>query len=161
MWINNGTDRDKIIWRTQMIQELILDIKLKKHLRSKNIIIINPQDTTKTIQQIKQLTTTSVHIYDITYNQGYKANDIIKVSDHINKTGHNPLIGQQNKLKEPFIDISELYNSNKGITTHCLGEYFNKHKDEYKYPSKYLCHISIIAKAFGKDNIKAFLINLL
>ena len=144
-----------------MIQELILDIKLKKHLSAKNIIIVNPQNTTKTIQQIKKLTNNPIHIYDTTENHNHKANNIIKVSDHINKTGHNPLIGNQNKLPEPFIDISNLYSSINGITTHCLGKHFNQYKQKHKYPSKYLCHVSIIAKALGKENINAFLINRL
>ena len=83
------------------------------------------------------------------------------MSDHINKTGHNPLIGNQKNLEKPFIDISNLYNTKHGITTHCLGERYNKYKEEYKYPSKYLCYISIIARALGKKNINAFLINTL
>ena len=128
-----------------MIQELVLDTKLKKHFpSSKNIIIVNPQNTTKTIQQIKKLTNNPIHIYDTTENHNYKANNIIKVSDHINKTGHNPLIGNQKKLPEPFIDISNLYSSTNGIITHCLGKHFNQYKQKHEYPSKYLCYISML-----------------
>lgn len=82
-------------------------------------------------------------------------------SNHINKTGHNPLIGEQNKTKEPFIDISNLYSSTDGVITCCLGKHFDDYKNKYKYPSQYLCYISIIAKALGKDDIRGFLINTL
>ena len=147
-----------------MNQTLVTDTAIKENpilSNINNIIIINPLDTILTIKQINQLPNEPIHIYDQTFNPKHQANEIITVSDHINKTGHNPLIGKQNKIKKPFIDISNLYDSKEGITTHCLGKHFNKHKEHYEYPSKYLCYISIIAKALGKKNISAFLINIL
>lgn len=144
-----------------MITTIITEESLAKHVPSKNIIIINNEDTTKTIRQIKKIITTPIHIYDVTENREYKKNEIIPVSNHINKTGHNPLIGYQKILPEPFIDISQLYHSSNGVTTFSLGEYFKTHKEKYKYPSKYLCYISIIARALGKNNIHAFLVNQL
>ena len=147
-----------------MTQTLIADITIKKNPSLKNInniTVLNPLDSTLMINQIKQLQDGPIHIYDYTFNPKHKANETIIISDHINKTGHNPLIGNQNKTTKPFIDISNLYNTKHGVTTCCLGEYFNNYKEHYEYPSKYLCHISIIAKALGKKNINAFLINIL
>lgn len=164
MWINVCPHRDGVVWSTRMIHALaIFPIKNAQlsHTTTKNIIEVNPQDTEQTIQQIKQLTSGAIQIYDSTYNLKHKNNERIAVSDHINKTGHNPLIGNQDKILKPFIDISNLYNSKKGITTHCLGKHFNKNKEQFNYPSTYLCYISIIAKALGRKNIKGFLINTL
>jgi len=144
-----------------MTQTIIINPRLKEHPVLLNAITINVLDTKKTIQQIKKLAGDPINIYDITHNRKHKNNDIIKVSDHINKTGHNPLIGYQNQLAKPFIDISNLYKTKNGITTHCLGKHFNHHKNDYEYPSTHLCYLSIIAKALGKENIKAFLVNTL
>ena len=144
-----------------MITTLITEETLAKHLPSKNIIIINKEDTTKAIRQIEKIINTSIHIYDVTQNREHEKNEIITVSNHINKTGHNPLIGYQKMLSEPFIDISQLYHSTNGVTTCSLGQYFNTHKENYKYPSKHLCYISIIARALGKNNTHAFLVNQL
>ena len=147
-----------------MIQTLIADSRIKKNPalnKTHNTIVINPLDTSQTIKLINKLSKGPIHIYDITHNSKHKANDIIKVSDHINKTGHNPLIGKQNRTEQPFIDISNLYNSTEGVTTDCLGKYFNDYKKQHEYPSQYLCYISIIAKALGRKNINAFLVNTL
>ena len=147
-----------------MIQTLIADRRIKEHPalnKIHNIIVIDPLDTRQAINKINKLSKEPIHIYDTTKNNKHKANDIIKVSNHINKTGHNPLIGEQKQTKEPFIDISNLYSSTDGVTTCCLGKHFDKYKYKYKYPSQYLRYISIIAKALGKDNIHGFLINTL
>tara|TARA_B100001750_G_scaffold242229_1_gene255267 strand:+ start:1084 stop:1518 length:435 start_codon:yes stop_codon:yes gene_type:complete len=144
-----------------MITTLIIEKTLSQHLPSKNIIIINKEDTTNTIRQIKKINDMPIHIYDVTHTQKHENNEIITVSNHINKTGHNPLIGYQKMLPEPFIDLSQLYYSTNGVITHSLGKHFKTHKEKYKYPSKYLCYISIIARALGKNNIHAFLVNQL
>ena len=147
-----------------MIQTLIVDRRIKEHpalKKTHNIIAIDPLNTSQAINKINKLSKGPIHIYDITQNSEHKANDVIKVSNHINKTGHNPLIGEQKQTKEPFIDISNLYSSTDGVTTCCLGKHFDNYKNQYKYPSQYLCYISIISKALGKDNIRGFLINIL
>ena len=144
-----------------MITTLITEEALKQHLPPNNIILINTKDITKAIEQIKTIINTPIHIYDITNNAQHNQNEIIEVSNHINKTGHNPLIGHQKRFSEPFVDISQLYNSTSGITTHCLGKYFKTHKERHQYPSKYLCYIAIITRALGKKNIEAFLVNQL
>ena len=78
---------------------------------------------------------------------------IIKVSDHINKTGINAVI---NNLDIKFKDISNLYVEKKGITTTCCGKSLNvKHKN----PSHYLCVFSVFLFYMGFKNIKGFIIN--
>ena len=39
--------------------------------------------------------------------------------------------------------------------------HFEQHKKEHTYPSTYLCYVTIIAKALGKENICGYLINTL
>ena len=96
--------------------------------KNEKIITINFKNLTTTIDQIRSIDNTSIEIYDYTFNPNLKLNETIPVSDHINQTGNNPLIGHQAEIKKPFIDISNLYNSKDGVTTHCLGKYYNKHK---------------------------------
>lgn len=126
---------------------------------TQNIISVNPNNHNQMIKKLNNIIADAIEIYDYTYNLKHIHNEIIPVSDHINRTGDNPLIGNQNQISKPFIDISKLYSSSKGVTTDCLGKYFNKHKKKYKYPSKYLCYASIVATALNNKKIKAFLIN--
>ena len=161
MWSNNYSSWHKAVWKKRMIQTIIINPKLREHPTLNGSTIIDTLNTPKTIQQINKLLDGPLHIYDITSNPKHKTNETIKVLDHINKTGHNPLIGHQNELTKQFIDISNLYNTTSGVITHCLGKHFNQHKEKHEYPSTYLCHVSIIAQALGKNDINAFLINLL
>ena len=60
-----------------------------------------------------------------TYNKDFPNKHIIPVNDHINKTGINPIINN-NQIKAPqFQDISRLYKTIKGVTTTCCGEKIN------------------------------------
>ena len=73
-----------------------------------------------------------IQVYDSTFTPHYKRGSIIPVSDHINRTGQNPLIDNGNSKHIEFIDISNLYHSDKnGITTDCCGEVLDK---AYIYP---------------------------
>ena len=122
-------------------------------------IKINPKNITEAIKVLKKLQQHSIEICDITYNPQKLHNEEIIVKDHINQTGNNPLIGIQGKFSEPFIDISNTYSVDDGVTTACLGPHYDQHKNQYAYPSTYLCYISILAKAIGVKKIKATLIN--
>ena len=98
-------------------------------------------------------------IYDATKTKTLPPETIIGVYDHINRTGKNPLIGNQKKYNIDFIDITGIYSRNKtAIKTDCCGNKLNK---RYLYPSHYLCIISIMAKAHGINKISAFLVNIL
>ena len=122
-------------------------------------IKINPKNIAEAIKTLKKLQQHSIEIYDITYNPQKLHGEEIIVKDHINQTGNNPLIGIQSKFSEPFIDISNTYSVDGGVTTVCLGAHYNQYKNQYAYPSTYLCYISILAKAIGIKKIKATLIN--
>ena len=99
-----------------------------------------------------------IQIYDSTFTPHYKRGSIIPVSDHINRTGQNPLIGNSTSKKVEFIDISNLYHSDKnGITTDCCGEALNK---AYIYPSHHLCNFALVARSMGIKKIQAFLYNI-
>ena len=106
------------------------------------------------LEKTKKLT-----IYDVTTNNTLPTGTIIGVRDHINRTNKNPLIGLQGKLGINFIDITRLYESNDehSVIADCCGNKLNNH---YAYPTHFLCHISILAKALEIKNISAFLVNI-
>ena len=146
-----------------MIQTLITDAAILKENffnNIDNITIINPLETRRAIKQIKALPQGPIEIYDYTLSLKHRSCEIIKVSDHINMTGNNPLIGNQKETPKQFVDISNLYELERGAITTCLGKYFNQHKQSHQYPSTYLCYIAIIVRALERKNIRAFLINM-
>ena len=138
------------------MKKKIIIFKDNKHSDS---IKINPNNRSETIRTLKTLKQHSIEVYDITHNPQMPHDEKIVVKDHINQTGNNPLIGIQRQFSEPFIDISNTYNVDDGVTTVCLGPHYNKHKNQYAHPSTYLCYISILAKAIGIKKINATLIN--
>ena len=144
-----------------MIKNVVVNPKLLNSPQMENPIWIDPLNTKKIIQFIKENNTAQLNVYDITHNTQHNNNDIISVSDHINYTGDNPLIGYQKNLPNPFIDISNLYKETAGVTTSCLGKHFNKNKNTHLHPSTYLCYIPIILKALKKEKPNGFLINVL
>ena len=127
--------------------------------KAAELIKINPKNIAETIKTLKTLQKHPIEIYDITHNPQKPHNEKIVVKDHINQTGNNPLIGIQSQFSEAFIDISNIYSAEDGVTTVCLGTNYDKHKKENEYPSTYLCYISILAKAIGVKKISAALIN--
>ena len=107
---------------------------------------------------LKLIPSTMIQVYDSTFTPHYKGGSIIPVSDHINRTGQNPLIGAGIGKQIKFIDISNPYHSDKnGTTTDCCGEALNK---AYIYPSHYLCNFAIVAGSMGIKKIQAFLYNI-
>ena len=135
-----------------------------KELQRKNYIIENSlvldisniKETIKTLQ-IEYKKTKFITLYDRTKNKTLKQNAIIKINDHINKTGINPLIGKQRELKIDFIDMTNVYTqSEQGVVTESFGE---KLQCNTTYPSHYIAPLTIIAKAIGFKKIKGFLIN--
>ena len=130
--------------------------KLSKNNDLLSNLALNPQDyfaIQPVLKDVKQLT-----IYDITTTKKHPHKAIINVSDHINRTGTNPLIGRQKELGINFTNINKLYKSEQSsIQTDCCGNTLNL---RYPYPSHYLCNISILAKALGVPQISAFLVNI-
>ena len=102
--------------------------------------------------KIKELT-----VFDATNSTQKNPHQIIQIMDHINKTGTNILIGQQKTLGIDFIDLTNLYTYDQdSIITECCGKELNKDK---KYPSHYICHITILARAMKYNKIIGFLYN--
>ena len=111
---------------------------------SLNILINNKKD--------------KVTIYDIVYINTKK--QIIKVNDHINKTGENPLRGRQSLSAEPFFDITRLYSFlPKGVTTTSWGHSYKTMKNKNQHPSTYMSNLAILCKAVGFKEITGILIN--
>jgi len=99
-----------------------------------------------------------LNIIDVTSSMSLPNKSIIQVKDHINKTGNNPLIGNQKLLGIDFIDITNIYDYNhNAVITTCCGSELNKNE---KYPSYFLCHVAIIAKALNIKKIRAYLYNI-
>lgn len=144
-----------------MIKNIVINPTLLSGPGPENPTWIDPLNTKKIIKLINENENVQFHVYDITHNAKHNNNAIISVSDHINHTGHNPLIGYQKDFPSPFTDISNLYKDTGGVTTNCIGKNFNQHKNNHQYPSTYLCYMPIIFKALKKETIHGFLINAL
>ena len=130
--------------------------KLPKNHELLSNLALNPQDYLTIHPVLKEAQ--QLIIYDITKTNKCPVHTIINVKDHINRTGNNPLIGRQKEMNIDFTNISKLYKSeNNSIKTDCCGKTLNH---RYPYPSHYLCHISILAKAIGIHKISAFLVNI-
>ena len=100
---------------------------------------------------------TELHVTDATYSNKIPKGRTVQVKDHINKTGSSLLVGRQALLNIDFIDMTKTYSFEKNaIITVCCGETLIKNFD---YPSHFLCHITILAKALKIPTIKGFLYN--
>ena len=129
------------------------------NLESKSrFIVVDAEDNDSLIHNMLKIknSTNSIEIWDLT--KGYNSCDIIEVSDHINKTGSNPLFGNQQKLGIDFPDITKLYQTKIGVVTSCQGNRFFE-MDE-KNSSTWICHISIVARAIGIQNIHGKLVSI-
>jgi len=91
----------------QLAKQLPIDHELNKET------ICNPRTYNEIHSILKLIPPTMIQIYDSTFTPHYKRGSIIPVSDHINRTGQNPLIGNSTSKKVEFIDISNLYHSDK------------------------------------------------
>ncbi len=82
------------------------------------------------------------------------------VNNHVNKSGENPLRGNQEIALSPFFDITSLYLQNKkGVVTTGLGKKYLGERNEHRYPSTYMVSIAILCKALGFNKIEGQLIN--
>ena len=139
---------------TQQLYDRAIDIILPDGF------IVDPTNINKVINMLRTIKKQSktLNVYDITKNIKRKSGEVIHVNDHVNKTGYNPLIKYQKELNIDFIDVSKLYQKHKdGIITVCVGN--TEDTKEIKYPSTYLCNISILANSIGIIKINALLIN--
>ena len=125
-----------------------------------NSIVLNPEDIDSCIAFFQSNRHNEIEVYDLTQIKNRDVKEIIPVRDHINQTGHNPLIGNQQRLGIDFTDLTYIYKEQtNGVVTFCVGDRFDSESPPFK--SAYLCNISILARAFGINTINAFLVNTL
>ena len=133
-----------------------LALRLAKDHYLKIERVCDPQSYGDMQSILKLVTPSGVQLYDCTTTPHYKRGNIIPVSDHINRTGQNLLIG--NGKKNDFMDVSNLYHCNSnGIITDCCGKTLN---NSFIYPSHFLCNLAIVAKLMGIKKIQGFLFNI-
>ena len=112
----------------------------------------------RSIEYLKPLATkeSTIHIYDL----GFKNNKtVVPIKNHINKTGINPLRGEQDANIQ-FYDITTIYNKQGNSK---IAECFGKHnplKINNNYiQTRFLCNHVISAYFIGFKNIFAYVIN--
>ena len=124
----------------------------------KNIKVVAPQKFDEIYNLLNNKNIKELWVTDLTSTKLIDYNKIIKVKDHINKSGTNLIISRQVYLNIDFIDLSKLYNyDNESIITTCCGEKLNTN---FYYPCHYLSNITILAHALKIPSISAFLYNL-
>ena len=145
--------------KTIIITEEIENLIIKKQITLQHDIVYNKKTIINKLVNIKQRK--KVVIYDITFLEKKKTHKQIQISNHINKTGENPLRAKQQKLKIDFIDITTIYKhkqKEKTITT-SLGKRYKTNKKKVKTPSTYMSNIATICKALKFSEIEGRLIN--
>ena len=122
----------------------------------KKDIVADINDLVRLQNEIKKVKNTqeNITIYDIgEINTSNKKQ--IKIKDHINKSGINPIIKNPMIDNIIFEDISNIYKTNEGDLTTCCGEKINS---SYSNPSHYLCVFSITLFYLGYKNLQAYLV---
>ena len=135
---------------------------ISKELSSSKIshpegVVIDFSNFDKCIERLSNMTNEAISIYDITENQEFNHEEIIPINDQVNCTGTNPLVGRQQKLGIDFVDMTSIYKyTPEGVVTHSCGEKLNL---QFEFPSYYLAHIVILARALRFESIGGWLIN--
>ena len=95
-------ENNKFIIITKGIER---EIKNKKLKLQNNHKYKNPQTLINALVNIKK--TTKIKIYDTTFIKSKKQYDTSRVSNHINKTGKNPLRKNKNNTKKQKVKLIE------------------------------------------------------
>ena len=139
-----------IIAITRHVKE---EVNLKK-LYLENALVLPD----RSIEYLKPLARkeSTIHIYDL----GFKNNKrVMPIKNHINKTGINPLRGEQTTNIQ-FYDITTIYHKQRNSK---IAECFGKHnplKINNNYiQTRFLCNHVISAYFIGFKNIFAYVIN--
>ena len=146
--------REKIICISYELNNLKSDffkiIKQKKYI----VLQKNPN------LQISRLNKNhEIHIYDISKNtKNIKIKNIYNVNNHVNKTGINPLRGQQ-KNKINFYDITQIYKQSKeGKIIECFGKNKIILSRENTISAMFLCNYAICAHIAGFRKIYGYVV---
>ena len=106
---------------------------------------IDPTNFNEIFDLFNEFKPNALSVLDATMSNQIKKNHTIQVMDHINKTGTNILIGKQKKLGIDFVDLNNLYfHESNSVITKCCGYKLDRN---IEYPSYFLCHITVLAKA--------------
>ena len=100
-----------------------------------------------------------IHVFDL-YNGKRKRNKgLLKVNNHINKTGENPLINNTNKEIQ-FFDITSIYKtSTSGIIVSCYGEKpVPEDQSADEISTYFLCNYAISAYISKIKKIHAYIV---
>jgi len=136
---------------TQLSQKLSPESELKKFTK------VNPENFKSIYNILYSQNINELIITDVTCTKKMTAGNTVQVMDHINNTGSSPLIGKQAFLDIDFVDMTGAYTfENNAVITNCCGEKLNKN---FAYPSHFLCHITLMARALKIPIIKGFLYN--
>jgi purine-nucleoside phosphorylase len=99
-----------------------------------------------------------------TVNEGFKPGDVMLISDHLNLTGDNPLMGHNDdRLGVRFPDMSEIYDREIGKTMHkvatdtgfalCEGVYAGLSGPSYETPAEIRMLRVLGADAVGMSTV--------
>ena len=144
-------NKEKTIFCTELFG------KIEKKQNYKKIDLNNFEESIETIK--KHIKNKKIEIWGATTTEKVPYNKILKVNDHINFSSNNPLIGNQQKIRTPFPETTNLYKKTKeGIITTSRGKHFLK-DNLYDYPTQNFCYFGIIARALGIKEIYGYLIN--
>lgn len=141
----------------------IVDFSVKK--KYPDIFIthcgVEAENGSRLIDSLIELSKTnkSIQVYDTTRNKKYNTGHMISISDHINLTGTNPIIGNQEKLGIEFIDLHNLYSTKGPEVAFCSQEMFD-FSDKYSNHCKHIALLAIAARAVGYSHIEGYLYNI-
>ena len=123
----------------------------------KNIFITKYEEINKKLKAINFKN--EIHVYDKTTIKKTKETKKIKVNNHINKTGLNPLVncGKQNII---FYDITNIYEQQKkGHIVECFGNHAPQKNNAQYIQAHFLCLHAIAAHCSGFKKIFAYIID--
>ena len=138
-------------------KKIFITQEAAKYINSKTLklekTIILPKTSNKLFQKLKNKNQ-AIYIYDLGFNNTKK---IIPINNHINKTGSNPLYGE-NKII--FYDITNIYQQQeKGKIAECFGSHNPIKKNNKHTQTRFLCHHTVAAYCAGFKKIFAYIID--
>ncbi len=121
--------------------------------------ILDPQDTKSVVEEFSNEKNSKIEVWGLTHSNTVNSGTILRVNDHINCTGRNPLRNHLYLFDITFPDLSNIYRQTKdGFITTGLGSKYPSLKNE-SLPTEYFCYYGIIAGAMGMQPIYGKLIN--
>lgn len=124
-----------------------------------NSLVLDPQDTQKVVEKFTAEKSSDIEVWGLTQSLIHDSGTVLKVNDHINCTGNNPLRNNLDLFNITFPDLSKIYiKQNNGIITTGWGKNYPGPTNEH-YPTAYFCYYGIISGALGLPRITGYLVN--